>query len=113
MTIGERLVGDVAVLDVKGGMTRDKGYGSVKKRFDELLDRGHLSLLLNLSHVPYMDSASVGELASSGITVRNRRGKLKIAASLSPVTELLAISKLDTVVEVFDTEAEALQSFDR
>ena len=77
------------------------------------LDRGHLSLLLNLSHVPYMDSASVGELASSGITVRNRRGKLKIAASLSPVTELLAISKLDTVVEVFDTEAEALQSFDR
>ena len=40
MTIGERLVGDVPVLDVKGGMTRDKGYGSVKKRFDELLDRG-------------------------------------------------------------------------
>ena len=60
MTIGERLVGDVAVLDVKGGMTRDKGYGSVKKRLDELLDRGRLSLLLNLSHVPYMDSASVG-----------------------------------------------------
>ena len=94
-------------------MTRDKGYASVKKRFDELLDRGHLSLLLNLSHVPYMNSASVGELASSCITVRNRRGKLKVAASLSPVTELLATSILDTVVEVFDTEAEALQSFDR
>ena len=113
MTIGERLVGDVVVLDIKGKMTRYKGDSSAKKRVRELLDRGHLSLLLNLSHAPYMDSSGVGEIASSFITVRNRRGMLKIAASLSPVTKLLAVSKLNTVIEVFDTEAEALQSFDQ
>ena len=111
MTMGERLVGDVIVLDIKGVMARYKGYGSVKKRVGELLDLGHLSLLLNLSQVPYMDSAAVGELASVFITVRNRHGTLKIAAAVSPVTKLLAIAKLDTVIEVFDEEAEALQSF--
>ena len=70
-----------------------------------------MDLLLNLSQVPYMNSWGVGELASSFITVRNRQGTLKVAASQSRVTKMLAISKLDTAIEVFDTEAEALQSF--
>ena len=67
MTIGERLVGDVVVLDIKGEMSRYKGDSSAKKRVRELLDQGHLSLLLNLTHVPYMDSSGVGEIASSFI----------------------------------------------
>ncbi len=112
MTIGEHRVGDVVVIDVEGEMTRDKGYGSVKKRVGELLDQGHLSLLLNLCQVPYINSSGVGEIASTFITVRNRNGSFKIAASLSRVTKLLTISRLDSVIDVFDTEAEALQSFD-
>ncbi len=112
MTIGERLVGEVAVLDVTGEMTQYTGQGSVRERVSDLLDRGHLGLLLNLSDVPYMDSSSVGDIAGSFITVRNHHGTLKIATSVSAVTKLLAIAKLDTVMEVFDTEAEALQSFD-
>ena len=52
-----------------------------------------------------------GELATSFVSARNRHGKLKVAASQSRVTKMLAISKLDSVIEVFDTEAEALQTF--
>ena len=112
-SVAERPVGDIVVLDVKGEMIHNKEYGSVKRRVSELLDRGHLALLLNLSQVPYMNSWGVGELASSFITVRNRQGTLKVAASQSRVTKMLTISKLDTAIEVFDTEAEALQSFAR
>ena len=59
------------------------------------------------------ETSAVGEIAGSFISVRNRHGALKIAASLSPVTKLLMIAKLDTVIDVFDSEAEALQSFDQ
>ena len=111
MTIGERLVGDVVVLDIEGDMTRYTGDSSAKMRVSDLLDRGHLGLLLNLSNVPYMDSSSVGDIAGSFITVRNHHGTLKIATSVSAVTKLLTIAKLDTVIDVFDTEAEALSSF--
>ena len=112
MSVTDRPVGDVVVLDVKGEMINNKEYGSVKRRVGELLDRGHLRLLLNLSQVPYMNSWGVGELATCFISVRNRHGKPKVAASQSRVTKMLAISKLDTAIEVFDTEAEALHSFD-
>ncbi len=111
MIIRERLVGDVLVLDIEGDMTRYTGDSSAKMRVRELLNRGHLRLLLNLSHVPHMDSTGIGEIASSFITVRKRHGTLKIADSASPVMELLAIAKLNTVIEIFDTEAEALHSF--
>ncbi len=111
MSVTDRPVGQVVVLDVEGKMIDNEEYGSVKKRVGELLGRGHLSLLLNLSQVDYMDSWGVGELATSFISARNRHGKLKVAASQSRVTKMLAISKLDTVIEVFDTETEALRSF--
>ncbi len=112
MSVTDRPVGDVVVIDVKGEMMNNKEYGSLKRRVGEVLGRGHLSLLLNLSQVPYMNSWGVGELAGSFISVRNRHGKLKVAASQNRVTMMLAISRLDTVIEVFDTEAEALHSFD-
>ncbi len=111
MSVTDRPVGDVVVLDVKGEMINNKEHGSVKRRVGELLDRGHLSLLLNLSQMPYMNCWGVGELATSLLSARNRHGKLKVAASQSRVTKMLAISKLDSVIEVFDTEAEALQTF--
>ena len=111
MSVTDRPVGDIVVLDVKGEMINNKEHGSVRRRISELLDRGHLRLLLNLSQVPYMNSWGVGELATSFVSARNRHGKLKVAASQSRVTRMLEISKLDTVIEVFDTEAEALNSF--
>ena len=111
MNIGERLVGDVVVLDITGEMTRYRGDSSAKMRVRELLDQGHRRLLLNLTQVPHMDCTGIGEIASSFITTRNRHGTMKIASSQSRVTKVLTIAKLDTVIDVFDTEAEALKNF--
>ena len=76
----------------------------------EAVERGS-GVLVDLSGVGYMDSSGVGEIASSFITVRNSHGVLKIAGAQSPVRTLLAVAKLNTVIDVFDTEAEALDSF--
>ena len=56
MSVTDRPVGDVVVIDIEGDMINNKEYGSVKRRVDELVGQGHLSLLLNLSQVPYMNS---------------------------------------------------------
>ena len=112
MSIAERLVGDVVILDVSGWMTRDTGYGLLRKWVDEHNAREYRGLLLNVSEIPYMDSACVGELVGAFITVRNRGGTLKITGARGRIKQLLAVAKLNTVIELFDTEAEALRSFD-
>ena len=76
-----------------------------------MLADGHRGLLLNLSDVPYMDSTSVGELVSAYITVRNNDGVLKLVGPTERIRELLSVAKLDTVFEVYDNEADAVQSF--
>lgn len=111
MSVTDRVVGEVVVIDVIGDMINNEDHGSVKRRVGELLDQGHARLLLNLSRVPYMNSWGVGELATSFVSARNRNVKLKVAASQKRVTKMLEISKLDTVIEVFDTEADALLSY--
>ena len=111
MRIKERTVGQVTILDADGRMTRNEGYGVVKKRVGELLAGGHNQLLLNLAAVPYMDSTCVGELVSAFITVRNGGGTLKFMGAMGRLRELLSIAKLDTVFELFDTETTALESF--
>lgn len=111
MQITERHVGGVSILDVDGRMTRNDGYGSVKKQVTSLLADGYRGLLLNLSDVPYMDSTSVGELVSAFITVRNNDGVLKLVGPTERIRELLSVAKLDRVFEVYDNEADAVQSF--
>ncbi len=68
-------------------------------------------LVLDLGHVPYMDSTCVGELVSAFITTRNQGGTLKFAGVSGRVATLFTISRLDTVFEVFETDTAALQSF--
>ena len=111
MHVSERHVGDVTLLDANGRMTRNEGFGFVKKRVGELLADGRRQFVLNLGQVDYMDSTCVGELVSTFITVRNNGGVLKIAGPTGRIRELLTIAKLDTVFEVYDTEPAALESF--
>lgn len=111
MQVKTRHIGDITVIDVDGRMTRNEGFGCVRERVGELLDEGHRQFVLNLSQVPYMDTTYVGELVSTYISVRNAGGILKLAGVLKRISDLLAIAKLDTVFELFDTEPDALKSF--
>jgi len=68
-------------------------------------------LLLNLEGVPYIDSAGLGEIVRTYTTVSRQGGNLKLVNLTKRITDLLSITKLLTVFETFETEPEALKSF--
>ncbi|HUE85567.1 MAG TPA: STAS domain-containing protein [Vicinamibacterales bacterium] len=111
MDIAERTVSDVTVLDLKGKMTLGEGDELLKDKINSLLASGKKKLVLNLEGVPYIDSAGLGEIVRTYTTVSRQGGSLKLLNLTKRIEDLLSITKLLTVFETFDTEAEAITSF--
>lgn len=111
VTINTRQVGDVTVIDAAGRITLGEGSTTFRDTIKELVAKGDKKLLLNLSEVSYIDSSGIGELVSGFTTVSNGGGKLKLLGLTKRVQDLLQITKLYTVFEVFEDEAAALGSF--
>jgi anti-sigma B factor antagonist len=111
MEIAERPVSDVTVLDLKGKMTLGEGDELLKDKINSLLASGRKKLVLNLEGVPYIDSAGLGEIVRTYTTVSRQGGSLKLLNLTKRIEDLLSITKLLTVFETFDTEAEAIKSF--
>jgi anti-sigma B factor antagonist len=111
VTISTRQVGDVTVIDAAGRITLGEGSSTFRDTIKDLVTKGDKKVLLNLSEVSYIDSSGIGELVSGFTTVSNAGGKLKLVGLTKRVQDLLQITKLYTVFEVFDEEAPALASF--
>ncbi len=111
MEIEERSLENVVVLDLKGKLTIGEGDELLKERINNLMQQGHRNLLLNLEDVPYVDSAGLGEIVRTYTTVSRQGGKLKLVNLTKRITDLLAITKLLTVFDTFESEAEAVSSF--
>jgi anti-sigma B factor antagonist len=111
MEIAERVVEDVTVLDLKGKMTLGEGDELLKDKINSLLANSRKKLVLNLEGVPYIDSAGLGEIVRTYTTVSRQGGSLKLLNLTKRIEDLLSITKLLTVFETFDTEAEAIKSF--
>jgi anti-sigma B factor antagonist len=111
MEIVERTVNDVTVLDLKGKMTLGEGDELLKDKINSLLASGKKKLLLNLEAVPYIDSAGLGEVVRTYTTVSRQGGSLKLLNLTKRIEDLLSITKLLTVFDTFDSEAEAVQSY--
>lgn len=111
MEIAERTVGDVTVLDLRGKMTLGEGDELLKDKINSMLANGRKKLILNLEGVPYIDSAGLGEIVRTYTTVSRQGGSLKLLNLTKRIEDLLSITKLLTVFETFDTEAEAVKSF--
>jgi len=111
MTINERKSGNVTVLDVDGKILLGEGDVQLKRKIDELIERKETQLVLNLANVPYMDSGGLGEIVRSYTTVKRAGGELKLLNATKRISDLLTITKLITVFEVFETEADAVKSF--
>ena len=111
MVIEERIIGDVTILDLKGKMTLGEGDELLKDKINSLIHQGQKKLLLNLEGVPYIDSAGLGEIVRTYTTVSRQGGNLKLVNLTKRITDLLSIAKLLTVFETFETEPEALKSF--
>jgi anti-sigma B factor antagonist len=112
MKIEIRSVGDVRVLDCSGKITLGEGTMSIRNAVRDVLESGAKKLILNLADINYIDSSGVGELVSSYTTTVNRGGKLKLLRLTHKLRELLTITKLLTVFEIFEDEKTALASFD-
>jgi anti-sigma B factor antagonist len=111
MQIEERVVDDVTILDLKGKITLGEGDEALKDRVNSLALQGRRRILLNLAEVPYIDSAGLGGVVSTYTTISRQGGQLKLVNLTKRITDLLSITKLLTVFETFDSEAEAIKSF--
>ena len=111
MQISERAVGDVVILDVKGRITLGDGDEVLKDKVNAVVGKGQKKILLNLADVPYVDSAGLGEIVRTYTTVSRQGGSLKLLNLTKRISDLLAITKLLTVFETFDSEPEAIKSF--
>jgi anti-sigma B factor antagonist len=109
--LSNRQVGDVTVVDAAGRITLGEGASTLRDSMRDLAAKGSKKLLLNLSEVSYIDSSGIGEMVSSYTTVTNHGGQLKLLGLNKRVKDLLQITKLYTVFEVFEDEASAVRSF--
>ena len=111
LNISERQAGDVTILDMDGKVTIGEGSVALRTTIRRLLSEGKKNILLNLGSVGYIDSSGIGELVSSFTAVNKEGGTLKLLNLTEKIQDLLAITKLLTVFDVFEDEGAALSSF--
>ncbi|MEK7408271.1 MAG: STAS domain-containing protein [Acidobacteriota bacterium] len=109
--LSPRQVGEVTVIDVSGRITLGEGTSILRDGIREQLAGGQRKILLNLGDVSYIDSSGIGELVSAYTSVTNQGGSLKLLSLTKRVQDLLQITKLYTVFDVYDNEAHAVRSF--
>ena len=106
-----RDAGQVTVVDLSGRITLGDGSALLRKTIRGLLDEERKMILLNLADVDYIDSSGIGELVSGYTAVKNKSGDLKLLHLTKKVRDLLQITKLYTVFDVFTDESIAVRSF--
>jgi|SRR5215472_15397291 len=111
LKINTREVKDIIVIDLSGRITLGEAAAAVREEIHDEIGHGHRKLLLNLGDVSYIDSAGLGELTSAYTSVKNRSGELKLVNLTQRVHDLMQITKLYTVFDVYDDEKKAIASF--
>jgi anti-sigma B factor antagonist len=111
MKVNVRQRDGVTILDLKGKITIGLGDVALRNAVQDAMSNGATNVLINLQEVTTIDSSGVGELVSAYATATNRGAKLKLANLPAKVSDILQITQLITVFEVFDNENEALRSF--
>jgi len=104
-------VGSVAIVDLSGRISLGDGSALLRKTVRDLLETGQTRIILNLGDVNYIDSSGIGELVSGFTAVRNRSGELKLLNLTKKVNDLLQLTKLFTVFDVYSDEHTAVGSF--
>jgi anti-sigma B factor antagonist len=106
-----RIVDGVTVVDVSGRITLGEGCTQLRELIRDQLGKGNKNILLNLADVTYIDSSGIGELVSGFTGVARQGGALKLLNLTKKVHDLLQITKLYTVFDIYDDEAKAISSF--
>jgi anti-sigma B factor antagonist len=110
LEIGEHQVEGVTVLALKGRITVGE-VTPVREKITQLLAEGRNQIVLDLAHVDYIDSTGLGNLVISYTQVKKTGGDLKLLHLNKRNVELLALTRLHTIFEVFAEETDAVNSF--
>ena len=111
LDVQTRQAGDVSILDLSGAVRIGEGSISLSNAIRDQVDGGKQKILLNLAGVKYMDSTGIGELIANYTTVTRGGGQLKLLNLTDKIQDLLVITKLLTVFDVYENESDALNSF--
>ena len=112
MTIQERRAGEVIILALSGRLVLDDGDALLRQRVDDLVARGQTKIVADLTDLDYVDSAGIGILIAKYLSVRRKGGDLKLLRLSSRTHHALEITHLLTVFEAFDSEEDAVRSFE-
>jgi anti-sigma B factor antagonist len=113
MQLEERVVGDVTIVKVTGDITLKKSRQVLlHDKVRSLVEQGQKKVLVDLAGVSYVDSAGLGELVQTNSTAKNHGGSMKLFAPSARLRELLVVTRLTTLLGVYDDEAQALASFE-
>ena len=111
LDVSERQAGDVTILDLSGSVRMGEGAVSLRNAIRGLVEQGKKKILLNLGGVKNIDSSGIGELIANYTTLSRDGGQLILLNLTEKIRDLLVITKLLTVFDSFDDEAEALNNF--
>ena len=111
MKVATRQVDGVTILDLSGRITLGEGSVTLRDAVHDLVAKGSKHILLNLENISYIDSSGIGELVSAFTSVKNSGGELKLLNLTKKVHDLLQITKLYTVFDIWDNEASAVSAF--
>ena len=109
--IKSRNVGEITVLELSGTLVLGMGLDSLRSRIEQLVADHRMKIVLNAKDVSVIDSSGVGDLVSSFSLIKKSGGALKIASPTKIVREVLRIARLPTIIEIYETEEAALNSF--
>jgi anti-sigma B factor antagonist len=113
MKASTRRVDGIIIVDLSGRITLGEGSVVLRDTIRDVVAAGDKRILLNLGDVTYIDSSGIGELVSSFTSVRTQGGELKLLNLTKKVHDLLQITKLYTVFDIKDDEAQAVASFSK
>lgn len=111
LNIAERRSDSVVILDLEGKIRLGQGNLELHESLRRLVETGEKKILLNLANVSNIDSSGLGELIAGYATLQKNGGDLKLFNLTDRVSELMMITKLLTVFEVYDNEEQAIESF--
>ena len=106
-----REIGHVTILDLSGPITLGESSALFGKTIRELTNNDGPKILLNLRDVRAIDSAGIGELVRAHVLVKSKGGELKLLNPTKKIHDLLDVTRLLRVIDVFTDEALALRSF--
>jgi anti-sigma B factor antagonist len=111
MTVTARTVDDIVILDVEGSVTIGEQAERLRDKVRSVVQEGSRRILVNMAGISYIDSAGLGELIAAYTTTMRQGGTLKLLNTTKRLKDLLVITKLATIFETFEDEAEAIASF--